>query len=96
MLSNNDTDIYYTEKSLSGFNTNILINDDIGTSPQTNPAVGVDNLGNPYIVWTDQRNGNNDIYYSGVSSFGDPLSMVYLNHIDYTLIQTSDLLELSV
>ncbi len=96
VLSNNDTDIYYAEKTSTGFSTNILINDDIGTSLQKNPAVGVNSNGDPYIVWTDQRNGNDDIYYSGVTSYGDPLTMEYILHIDYTLIQTSNLVEIKI
>lgn len=96
VLSNNDTDIYYTEKTSSGFSTNILINDDTGTSPQTNPAVGVDGLGNPYIVWTDQRNGNNDIYYCGVSSLEEPLPMVYVDNYTSIIIQISGHMELTI
>jgi len=61
---NSDTDIYFAESG-SPFGTNILVNDDIGTSPQTKPAIGLDADGNPYMVWVDGRNGNNDIYYAG-------------------------------
>lgn len=61
---NGDTDIYFAESS-SPFGTNLLVNDDTGTSAQAKPAIGVDMTGNPYMVWVDGRNGNADIYYAG-------------------------------
>ncbi|MBN2590473.1 MAG: hypothetical protein JXA96_11480 [Sedimentisphaerales bacterium] len=94
--SNSDTDIYYAEKTLSGFGTNILINDDIGTSSQSNPAVNVGISGSPYIVWADQRNGNKDIYYCGVTSFGDPFSMQYIPYGYSTILKTSEDVEITV
>lgn len=96
VLNNNDTDIYYAEKTSSGFGTNILINDDIGTSAQSNPAVGVSLLGSPYIVWTDGRNGNNDIYYSGMTSFSAPYSQKYLVYGNSIIIQTTNGIEISI
>jgi hypothetical protein len=61
-----DADIYFTESG-SGFTdrTNILVNDDYLGNKQTAPAMGIDKDGNPYVVWTDNRNKNNDIYYAG-------------------------------
>jgi len=64
---NSDTDIYFAESG-SPFGTNILVNDDTGTSPQTKPAIGLDADGNPYMVWVDRRNGNDDIYYAGATA----------------------------
>ncbi|MBN2130854.1 MAG: Ig-like domain-containing protein [Sedimentisphaerales bacterium] len=64
---NSDTDIYFAESG-SPFGTNILVNDDIGTSPQTKPAIGLDADGNPYMVWVDRRRGNDDIYYAGATA----------------------------
>jgi hypothetical protein len=71
--NNADTDIYFAESG-SDFGTNILVNDDEGTFTQTAPAIGVDKDGNPYIVWVDNRNGNNDIYYAGATSIGEALA----------------------
>jgi len=68
---NNDTDIYFAESG-SPFGTNILVNDDLGTAPQTKPAIGVDKDGNPYIVWADDRNRDRDIYYAGATAIGPP------------------------
>jgi len=70
-------DIYYAESG-SPFGTNILINDDMGTSTQSKPAVGVDAGGHPYLVWVDERNGNKDIYYTGSTSVGDSLPTAVL------------------
>jgi len=67
--NNADTDIYFAESS-SDFGTNILVNDDVGTNTQTAPVIGIDKNGNPYIVWVDNRNGNNDIYYTGATCVG--------------------------
>ena len=71
--NNADTDIYYAENTGSDFGTNILINDDVGTFTQTSPVIGTDKDGNPYMVWVDNRLGNNDIYYAGATSVGPAL-----------------------
>ncbi|MCP4612667.1 MAG: hypothetical protein GY845_28540 [Planctomycetes bacterium] len=70
---NADTDIYYTENSGPGFGTNILVNDDIGTYTQKSPVIGTDIYGNPFIVWVDNRERNNDIYAAGITSTGSIL-----------------------
>jgi len=61
--SSTDTDLYFTEVT-SDFRTNIFVGDDSTNSDQTAPAIGVDLYGNPYVVWTDSRNSNTDIYYA--------------------------------
>jgi len=70
---NADYDIYYAEKTGAEFGTNILVNDDIGQFTQTAPVINIDKDGNPYLVWVDNREGNNDIYAAGVTSIGDTL-----------------------
>ncbi len=70
---NGDTDIYFAESS-SPFGTNLLVNDDTGTNTQAKPAIGVDANGDPYMVWVDDRNGDNDIYYAGSTSL-EPVSV---------------------
>ncbi|MHC4241069.1 MAG: TolB family protein [Planctomycetota bacterium] len=66
----NDTDIYFVELS-SSLGTNIFVGDDGTNSYQGEPAIGVCLLGFPYLVWTDGRNANTDIYYAA-STFVDP------------------------
>ena len=72
--SNADTDIYYAEKSGTDFGTNILINDDIGTYTQTAPVINTYKYDNPYMVWVDNRQGNNDIYAAAATSVGPVLA----------------------
>ena len=78
--NNGDTDIYFAESG-SDFGTNILVNDDTGANTQTDPAIGTDKNGNPYIVWVDDGNGNNDIYYAGATSLGPPLATEDVNAV---------------
>ncbi len=66
----NDTDLYFTELS-SSFGTNIFVGDEGTNSYQGEPAIGVCKLGFPYLVWTDGRNTNTEIYYAG-STFVEP------------------------
>jgi hypothetical protein len=78
---NADTDIYFTVKSDSGFGTNILVNDDIGTFAQTSPVIGTDIGGNPFMVWVDNREGNNDIYGTTITSTGNILRKTTVNYL---------------
>ena len=78
---NADTDIYYTVESGSGFGTNILVNDDIGTFTQTSPVIGTDKDGNPFMVWVDNREGNNDIYGTTITSTGSILRKTTVNYL---------------
>ncbi|MBN1805832.1 MAG: hypothetical protein JW837_11320 [Sedimentisphaerales bacterium] len=80
--NNNDTDIYYAEaQNLAEpeFGTNVLVNDDAGTFTQTAPAIGIDINGNPYIVWVDNREGNNDIYAVSSTLTGNVIREVTLD-----------------
>ena len=65
-----DTDLYFAELS-SSLGTNIFVGDGGTNSSQGEPAIGVCTLGFPYLVWTDGRNAQKDIYYAG-STFIDP------------------------
>ena len=66
----NDTDLYFTELS-SGSGINIFVSNEGTYSYQGEPAIGICKLGFPYLVWTDGRNTNTDIYYAG-STFVEP------------------------
>lgn len=72
--ANGDTDIYFTEStsSVRWAGANILVNDDTGAHRQTKPAMGIDADGNPYLVWVDNRRGNDDIYYAGSTAVQSP------------------------
>ncbi|MBN1507502.1 MAG: DUF11 domain-containing protein [Sedimentisphaerales bacterium] len=67
------SDIYFAEAA-SPFGTNVRVNDDVGAHRQTRPAIGVDDANEPYVVWVDNRNGNDDIYYAGATAF-EPYSV---------------------
>lgn len=43
---------------------NLKVNDDTSTANQTEPRIAVDTAGNIYAIWVDERNGNQDIYFS--------------------------------
>jgi len=51
--------------------TNVFVGDDGTNADQSQPAMGVDRYGHPYMVWTDSRSTNNQVYYAG-STFLDP------------------------
>jgi len=46
------------------------INDDTGSANQLNPSLAVDGLGGVYLVWQDQRNANDDVYFSASTDGG--------------------------
>ncbi len=58
-----DVDLYFAEVRTPAA-TNVLIHDGTG-SDQSEPTVGIDNSGYPYLIWTDNRNRVQDIYYCG-------------------------------
>ena len=89
--NNGDTDIYFAE-GRSPFGTNILVNDDTGVHRQAKPAIGVDKNGNPYIVWVDNRSGNDDIYTAGSTCLGSalPTTVTDVNGV-VTVQATADL-----
>lgn len=65
-----DTDLYFVEIR-TGDETNVLIGDGGTSSNQSEPAIGVDAYGQPYVVWADDRNLHREIYHAG-STFADP------------------------
>ncbi|MBW8041264.1 MAG: hypothetical protein FVQ85_14845 [Planctomycetes bacterium] len=66
---NPDDDLYLVEIN-SGSGTNVFVGDDGTNSGQADPAIGTDGDGYPYLVWTDSRNTNTDIYYAGSTIIG--------------------------
>ena len=65
-----DTDLYFVEVKETG-ETNILVGDGGTGSGQSEPAVGVDSNGFPYVVWADSRARNTEIYHAGTTAW-DP------------------------
>jgi uncharacterized repeat protein (TIGR02543 family) len=71
---NSDTDLYFAQVN-SGSGTNIFVGDGSTNSNQSAPALGLDDYGYPYVVWTDDRNDNLDIFYAA-STYMDPQTLV--------------------
>ncbi|MHC4298282.1 MAG: TIR domain-containing protein [Planctomycetota bacterium] len=59
-----DTDIYIVQTN-SGSGTNVFLGDGRTNANQMEPAIGVDERGYPYVVWTDDRGSKHGIYYAG-------------------------------
>jgi len=72
---NGDTDLYMTQTN-SGHGTNILVGDGGTNSSQSQPVMGVDRYGYPYVLWTDGRDANTQIYYAA-STYMRPTVVSY-------------------
>jgi len=68
-----DSDLYFVKVG-SGSGTNVFIGDGSTNSNQDTPVMGLDKLGYPYLVWTDDRNSGSDIYYAA-STYIDPQAL---------------------
>jgi uncharacterized repeat protein (TIGR02543 family) len=65
-----DTDLYVVEVK-AGSETNLFVGDAWTRTNQSEPCIGVDLFGRPYVVWTDDRNANDEIYFAA-STFVEP------------------------
>ncbi|MCP4455802.1 MAG: hypothetical protein GY809_30455, partial [Planctomycetes bacterium] len=63
--SPSDSDLYFAEIRSGAAGTNVLVGDDGANSEQSEPAFGFDGEGGPFVVWTDDRNGETQIYAAG-------------------------------
>lgn len=63
---NGNADIFFARSEDKGktFSKNIRLNDDKGFAYQGNPAIAVDPAGTVYVVWSDNREGTDDIYFT--------------------------------
>jgi hypothetical protein len=62
---NGNVDIYFSYRPKGGdWSANERVNDDLGLAEQWGPAIAVDDRGNAYALWQDERNGDFDVYYS--------------------------------
>jgi len=70
---NGNLDIYWNKFNSDGVslwgNTQLISN----TANQYSPEISIDSSDNIYVVWTDERNGNPDIYTQKFDSSGAPL-----------------------
>jgi hypothetical protein len=62
-----DTDLYLVEVRAGTPGTNVFVGDDGTNANQSEPALGVDHYGQPYVVWTDSRRQATEIYYAGTT-----------------------------
>ena len=62
--SSGDTDIYMVQTN-SGVGTNVFVGDGDTNSDQIEPAISTDQYGYPYLIWTDYRTANKEIYFAG-------------------------------
>ena len=69
--STGDVDLYMVQTN-SGSGTNLFVGDGGTNSDQTEPAIGVDRNGYPYVVWTDYRGTNAAIYYAASNYVQSP------------------------
>lgn len=62
---NGNKDIYaqkYDTNGATQWASDILINTDASLNDQYEPSIAIDSGNNFYVIWTDERNGNKDIY----------------------------------
>jgi hypothetical protein len=62
---NGNSDIYFSYRPVGGsWQANVRVDDASGSTESRWPSIAVDLSGNAYVVWYDNRNGNNDVYFS--------------------------------
>ncbi|HEX9933659.1 MAG TPA: FlgD immunoglobulin-like domain containing protein, partial [bacterium] len=73
---NGNADIYAQRYDSLGsrLGKNFKVNDDSEAAYQWTPTIAMDDLGNALIAWSDQRNGNNDIYAQQYDLEGRPVN----------------------
>jgi hypothetical protein len=64
-----DTDVYFVELK-GGATTNVLVGDAGTNSDQSEPVMGIDLNGYPFVIWTDGRKTTKEIYYAGSTYVG--------------------------
>jgi len=70
---NGDYDIYAQKYDIDGnalWANDVKLNSDTGSADQTQPAIAIDSNNDFFVVWADERNGNQDIYGQKFNSNG--------------------------
>ncbi len=77
-------DIYFQKYSNNGtpVGNNIKVNDNGGNSLQFYPSVSMNNSGDFVITWTDERNGDRDIYAQRYLNDGSPVGSNFIVYPD--------------
>ena len=68
------TELYFAEVGTGAIRANVPVDNDGIAGNQHNPALGLDRLGYPYVLWADDRNPTVQIYYAGVT-YADPVPL---------------------
>jgi len=66
-----DTDLFFAELGPGSVGTNVFIGAERTDSSRTEPAIGMDRHGNPYLVWTDAWSEEREVYFAP-TTFVDP------------------------
>ena len=71
---NGEADVYGQRFTAAGAvqGVNFRVNDDVGTTRQSDPRVAVDAGGNFAVGWEDNRDGNYNVYAQRYNSSGAP------------------------
>lgn len=66
-----DADLFFAELGPRSVGTNVFIGAERTESDRAEPMIGVDGYGNPYLVWTDARSTEPEVYFAA-TTFVDP------------------------
>jgi hypothetical protein len=75
----------YSAKISSGDKANVFVGDDDTNSDQSEPAIGIDGDGHPYLVWTNERT---DICYAGSTFIESKLASTNVSITSETTVGT--------
>ena len=73
---NGNQDVYlakFASTSARVWPSDLLVNSDGGSTHQSEPSIAIDSTDTIYVAWTDERNGNKDIYAQKLDVAGNSL-----------------------
>ncbi len=71
-----DADLYFVELKSGSAGTNVLVGDNNTNSGQSQPSLGANLYGHPYVIWSDDRDQQMQVYYAA-GTFIDPEPLDY-------------------